>query len=129
MTDIWTVLGIGFLTLMLTLILRSVKHELALVVQIAGISLIALLLLGGISVIKSEIEAIFPLGGISTDILRICFKAMGICFITSASSSLCRDFGQTALSTNIETAGKVTVVILSLPLIKSITATALELIG
>ena len=129
MTDIWTIFGIGLLTSIFTLVLKSIKPELALLVELGGMATISILLMGGFLSLKSAVLSIFQTDVLNFDFLNLTFKSIGICFITSFASSICKDFGQTALSATVETAGKIIIVILSLPMVKSITQTALELIG
>ena len=129
MTEIWSVLGLGLLTTAAALFLRQIKPEFSLLVSAAGCVLIALLLMNGISTIKSSLSSILNEKVINSSVLSVVFKSMGICYLTSFASNICKDYGQTALSGNIETAGKITVLILSFPLIKEITDTAVELIG
>ncbi len=56
---------------------------------------------------------IFPYIGI---LLRAC--AVG--FLTRIASDICRDFGETAFSGKIELSGKLSIVLLSLPVIKTL---------
>jgi stage III sporulation protein AD len=58
----------------------------------------------------------------------IIFKSLGIAFITELASDTCRDVGGTAISTKIELAGKVAILIISLPLFEKILSIAMNMI-
>ena len=66
--------------------------------------------------------------GFDNYIFKTVLKSLGICYITSFSADMCKDFGQTSLAGKIELAGKIAVVVISIPLINEILNSALELI-
>jgi len=47
-------------------------------------------------------------------------KALGIGYITTVTGNICRDAGEGALASSVEFAGKVQILVLSLPLISSL---------
>ncbi len=129
MSNIWTVVGIAILTVVFTLVLKGIKPEYALIVQIVGLAVIAVTSLSGIYLLKQRIEQIFNTDIINSEIITFCFKLMGICYISNFASNLCKDAGQTALAVKLETFGKILIVLMTLPLIESIVETVVELIG
>ena len=56
-------------------------------------------------------------------------KTLGICFLTQFAVDSCKDAGESALASKVELAGKVTVVVMALPLFQSIASTAVSLVG
>ena len=60
-----------------------------------------------------------------TDIL---LKSLGICLVCEFASDVCKDMGQQGLSGAIELFGRVTVIILSLPIFESIISAVFGLI-
>ena len=66
---------------------------------------------------------------ISHDYIIILFKSLGICFITQFASDSCSDAGEESLSSKVELAGKVAIIITALPLFEKVTNIALNLIG
>ena len=57
------------------------------------------------------------------------FKTLGICFLAQFAADSCRDAGESALASKVELAGKISILVLSLPLFEDIAQTALGLIG
>ena len=129
MNSVFSVIGLATITLFLSLFLKQYKPEYALLSALAGCVLIAMIFIGSFSDIKQEIENLLRLGQIDDNVLKITFKSLGICYITSFASSYCKDFGFSSIALKIELCGRVAVVILTLPLIGKITEIALELIG
>lgn len=129
MNNLSTVLCIGLVTLVFSLVLKSVKPEYALTVQIIGLVAVAIISVSGIYFIKQRFEEIFRDTSVDNDVINFCFKLMGICYISNFASNVCKDSGHTALSVKIETYGKILIVIMTLPLIESIVKTVVEMIG
>ena len=61
--------------------------------------------------------------------VQILFKALGICLITQIACDACRDLGETAVASKVEAAGKISVLLISLPLFEQILAVVGSLIG
>lgn len=61
--------------------------------------------------------------------MQILFKALGLCFITQIAATPAADLGETAIASKVETAGKLSVLLVSLPLFEKILGIAGGLIG
>ena len=66
--------------------------------------------------------------GIPSEYAQILFKCLGICLITQFASDSCKDAGESSLGTKIDTAGKIALVVISLPLMEKLVETATSLI-
>ncbi len=55
------------------------------------------------------------------------FKALGIAVLTQCCAELCRESGESGAATGVELAGKVEILLVSLPLINELLTTAKEL--
>lgn len=96
------------------------KKEIAIAVQIATG---AMIMMGVILKITDVVEELTSLAsGIGLDIgyVKLLIKVLGICIITQFVCEICKDSGENALASQIEFAGKIIVVALMLPLLKSI---------
>lgn len=111
----------------LVLLIRKYSPENALTVTLAATVVVLLYIIAKSSGLISELWSIFDTFGLDPEIIKITLKALGICYITGFAADVCRDFGQTALASKVELAGKVSVVLLTLPFIKQILIVATEL--
>ncbi len=59
----------------------------------------------------------------------ILLKSLGICLITQIACDTCRDIGETAIASRLETAGKVAMLLLILPMFLGLLEQAVFLIG
>lgn len=111
----------------LILLIKKYSPENALTVTLAAVSVILLFIFLSTSDLFTEIRYLFDSFGLDPEIVKITLKALGICYITCFAADICRDFGQTSLASKVELAGKVTVVLLTLPFVKQILQVATEL--
>lgn len=114
-------------TSVIILLIKKYSPENALTVALAAVSVILLFIIISASDLFSEIRELFDSFGLDPEIVKITLKALGICYLTGFAADVCRDFGQTSLASKVELAGKVTVVILTLPFVKQILRVATEL--
>ena len=122
--------GIALTGLSALLILRSYKPEWAVFLRVAVtvVSLGLVLSLAGtvMSYVAELTSATEALEGESWGIL---LKALGLAFLTETAASVCRDSGEAGLATWVETAGKLEILLLSFPLIRTVMDTVAALLG
>ena len=53
---------------------------------------------------------------VSEDLLETIFKGLGICILAELASQSCKDVGENAIALKAELAGKVALVLISMPL-------------
>lgn len=107
--------GFGLLAVVLSVIVRQLKPENAVFVNIAaGI----MILIVAVKLLSPSVKAIGELAdsaGISGDFTEILLKALVISYVTALSADCARDAGESALGSKLELAGRVSIAALSLP--------------
>ena len=63
-----------------------------------------------------ELKEMLSKASFSLEYIGILVKSLGVCYLTQLASDACRDAGETAISSKLELAGKITVLSLGLPL-------------
>ena len=96
------------------------NKEFSLYIAISVIVVVSGFVFLTLSPISDLIEELFTRSGLSNDFIIILFKSVGICYITELSSEICKDNGQGAISVIAELSGKIALIVVSLPLTKSI---------
>jgi stage III sporulation protein AD len=66
---------------------------------------------------------------IPTEYMKILLKSLAIAYMTQISSELCRECGEGNIAFEIETVGKIEIIILSLPLINKVIEMSREMIS
>lgn len=129
MTGLITVIGICVLSAAASVFLKQYKPEYALVITAVCGCAVLLTVLSYAEDVFSELRDLFSVSGTDLSVFSIMLKCLGITVIVDFAAELCKDFGQSSLGSKILLSGKVAVVALCMPLIKSIINAAVELVG
>lgn len=114
--EIIKIVAIAIVCALLCAVLKQYKPEYAIVVQLAASVLILLLVASAMGDLINAIRELIDGSGIDTGYLTLLLKALGVAILTQLAADACRDSGETALSNKVELAGKVTILLLCLPL-------------
>lgn len=118
--EVIKIVGVSIFAVIIIIILKNYRPEMALVLSIiTGIGI----MLYAISKMSSVINVLNDLvskSGVNTDFLLIIIKVIGIAYIVEFGKNVCIDAGQSSIATKLEMAGKVVIVVLTIPLISSL---------
>ena len=126
--DIIKVIGIAFLTLIFTIILKQYKKDFAIYVVIIGG---ALILLSSLETFKNIIDFINRLSNksnISSDFIKLLIKITSISILLEFAISICKDSAESAIANKIDLGGKIIVISMSIPVISTMLNGLLELL-
>ncbi len=110
----------GICAALLALGFKSVKGEYSSLISLAAGGIIFTFILVRL---ESVIELIRQISGyisVNDQYIGILIKVIGVSYICEFSSSLCRDAGYSAIASQIETAGKLTILVMSMPILLSL---------
>lgn len=113
---------------LVSLVLKQVNRELALIlVLVTGIGILVGLL-GHIAQIVRLVEDIARRADVGNLHLGTLLRIMGVAYAAEYGAQICKDAGEGSLSVKVELAGKLVILVLSIPLILVILDTILRLI-
>ena len=115
-----TICGVAIVTAVLAVMLRSQSPHSAMLLSVAAGAIIILSLLKSLPETISGIQSLLSDSGINAADIAILLKVMGICFVTEFTCDCVTEAGLLSLSTNISFAGKILVLLTSLPLFQNI---------
>ena len=114
------IIGVGLVTAIAALILKSSKPELAFAVTIAGgviILIFALDMLGASLRIFTDIA---EKTGIDQSLVKIILKIVAVGYLVEFSSGIVEDFGSKSIADKLVLAGKIIIFTVSIPIIQSL---------
>ena len=97
------------------------SRDIGLVLAIAASAMIFIKTAGSLGNIIAEVRSLFDQSGVDPGYVRILLKGLGICYITNFARGVCRDSGETTLADQTLLAGKISLLIISLPMIDTLT--------
>ncbi len=128
MADISKIIGIGLIGLIIIVILKQYKPELAIYVSIIAGVLILVFAIEKLTGIINLLQSISNKTNINSSFLKILLKITGITFITEFAVSICSDAGEKAIASKIEIGSKVVIITMSIPIITSLLELVLEIL-
>ena len=116
MSDIIKIIGIGFITLIITLMLKEYKKDFAIYVSLIGGMLILILI---VDYLKGIVNFIISISDSNNEFIVLLIKITGISILTEFAISVCRDCGENSIANKVDLGGKDIVISLSIPVISA----------
>ncbi|MBE5730565.1 MAG: stage III sporulation protein AD [Clostridiales bacterium] len=126
--DILKIAAVGIITAFCSLTIKESKSNLGITVGIAGGCIIMLMIVDYFAEIFAVITSLIEGAGISSNILKIVIKIIGIGYITEFAAGIIEDAGNSSVAEKIVIAGKVIILVVSLPIITALFDLVAELV-
>lgn len=117
--EIVKIIGIGLLTLIITLILKEYKKEYAIYSVLICGAIILFYSMGTIKTIVDFAKNISANSKYNNVFITLLLKITGIAILTEYAVSICKDSGESSIANKIDFGGKIIVISLSIPIISS----------
>ncbi len=127
--DIFKIIGVSITSVFLALAVKQERREMALLISLAAGIVIFFSVLQSLSEVVETFRGITEQSGIDSRYFSIALKITGISYCTRFAASVCRDAGETAVAEKVELAGKVVIMAMTAPVIKSFMALCAEGLG
>ena len=127
--DIIKIIGIAFITVIFTIILKEYKKDFAIYTVIIGGSLILFYSMETISNIINFINTLSSKSNISSEFIKLLIKITSISILIEFAVSICKDCGENAIAQKLDLGGKVIVISMSIPVISTMLNGLLELLA
>lgn len=112
---------------LLALVLKRGAPETAMLLTLGTAVVVLLFLAGAVEELMAFLEELAERSGVSQELFVPLYKTVGIALVVKVGGSLCRDAGESALGSVVETAGAVCALLVALPLLQAVLALLLEL--
>lgn len=115
--DIIKIIGIGFVALILTVILKEYRKEYSIYVVIICGAIILFYSLDTITSIVRFLQDISKNKSFNTEFISCLLKITGISILTEYAVSICKDSGESSIASKIDFGGKIIIISMSIPII------------
>ncbi len=120
--ELLKIIGVAFVTAITSILLKSTKPELSFAVTITGIIVILLFILDSMQSTLAIFVNISKLTGIENGLIKVLVKIVGVGYLTEFAAGILNDFGSSAVADKVVLGGKITIVVLSLPVLEGLLA-------
>lgn len=120
MMNAFQLAGFSVCAAIIALVMRRVRPEAATALVIAASTLSALIIMPQLAQIVSGIASLAGAGGIEDGYMTQLLKVGGISLLADFAAQTCRDAGEEGLALKTELAGRVMLIALALPVMKTL---------
>lgn len=115
--DILKICVIAIISVILIMTVKQYINNIAILITISSGILIFIIILPTLEEVISSILDIVAMLDVNMEHIGIILKIIGISYICEFSSQICIDAGENAIASKIEMAGKVLIMLISIPII------------
>jgi stage III sporulation protein AD len=126
--EIISLIGIAIIATLLAVLIRRDRPELALLLALTAAALIFLFAVTRLAGVISVLEGLAQRTGINRQYFSLLLKIIAIAYIAEFGAQVCRDAGQEAVAGAVEVAGKVLILVLSVPILIAVFDLTLKLL-
>lgn len=118
--DIIKVVSFAFIALFITLIFKDKRNDLAMQISIVAGIVIFLFMADKITAILQVLQQLSVKSGIDLIYMTTVIKILGIAYVATFCSEICRDAGEGSLASKVEFAGKILILALAVPILMAV---------
>ena len=100
--------------------MKGTKPELSFAVTVTGIIVILLFIADMLRGTVSILSSVAGLTGVENGLIKILLKIVGVGYLTEFGAGILNDFGSNAVADKVVLGGKLTVLVLSIPIIENV---------
>lgn len=121
--------GIGITAAILAIVIKQYKPEIAMLISVLAGVIILMVAISVLGPVLKTISELTGMAGLDSTYANALLKALAIVYITQLASDSCKDVGETAIASKLELAGKIAVVLISLPMFQAIVEMVIKLLN
>lgn len=124
-----TICAAGTIASILAIILKKNNVEYSIILTICASAILITYIAGAILESLGGIRDIFSQSGFDESYIALLLKCVGICFLTEFTCDTCKDAGQASLAGIVLFGGRISVLLLALPLFSELLGIVVRLSG
>ncbi|AUN03362.1 stage III sporulation protein AD [Clostridium sporogenes] len=125
--EIIKIVAFAFISLFLILIFKGRRDDLAVQISIVAGVIIFLFLTSKITAILQFMQQLASKTNIDFIYLSTVFKILGIAYLATFCSEICKDAGENSLASKVEFAGKILILGLAIPILMAVLQSILKI--
>lgn len=129
MNDLVKITGIGFMGGMMALTVRKERPEFALMTVLITSAVILGYTIASVSGIVGDMCVLIEECGMDIKYFSVCIKAVGLAYISQFAAEILRDGGENAIASKIEAAGKISILVITMPIMSSFLSLCVRIVN
>lgn len=125
--EIIKIVAFAFIALSITLVFKNEKKEIAVLISLVVGIAIFLFMLSKITAVMELLQKLALKANVDFVYMTTVFKILGIAYLASFCSEICRDSGENNIASKVEFAGKILILVLAIPILMGVLDSILKL--
>lgn len=121
------IVGMAFVAMFLIVILRKSGSNIGTLLELAAGALILFVIFDPLKEIITFLQTISDKAKIDTVYIGIVIKIIGIAYISTFASALCKDANVDSLANQVDFAGKIMILVLAIPILMAVLNSILQI--
>ena len=126
--EVIKVVIIGLVICFISVLLKQIKPEYSIIAIIVGSILLLIYIINGIVNVFGFFSSVVDKTGIDGDLFSLLIKIIGIGYLIEFSVGICNDSGHPSIGDKVSLAGKVMLLVISMPIITNLFNMILDLL-
>lgn len=127
--EIIKIVSFALISVFIVSIFRGRREDLAIQISLVCGILIFLTMLSKISAVLSLLQEISNKANIDMVYMSTIFKILGIAYLATFCSEICKDAGEGSIGAKVEFAGKILILVLAIPILLGVLQTILKIMN
>lgn len=125
--EIVKVAAFAFIALFIVMLFKGKREDIAVQVSIAVGIVIFLFMLSKLTSVLDMLQQLAIKANIDYIYIKTVFKILGIAYIASFCSEICRDSGENNIASKVEFSGKILILVLAIPILMAVLESILKI--
>ncbi|WP_139904271.1 stage III sporulation protein AD [Clostridium thermarum] len=125
--DIIKIVSFAFIALCIVQIFKDRRSDIAVQISIVAGIVIFLFMLTKITAVMQFLQQLAAKANIDFVYLNTVLKILGIAYLASFCSEICRDAGESSLASKVEFSGKILILVLAIPILMAVLQSILKI--
>lgn len=125
--EIIKIVAFALVALMVTLMVKNNRPNIAITISMVAGIIIFMFMLSRLTIIVNFLQSLSNKANIDIVYLDTVFKILGIAYLTSFCSEICKDAGESSIASKVEFSGKILILTLAIPILMAVMQTILKI--
>lgn len=126
--EIVKVVSFAFIALAIVLLFKDRRSDLSMQISLTAGVLIFLYMVSKLTVVLQLLQELSLKANIDFVYLNTVFKILGIAYLASFCSEICKDAGENNIASQVEFAGKIFILVLAIPILMAVLQSILKIL-
>jgi stage III sporulation protein AD len=125
--EIIKVVTFALVALIIVMVVKNERNDIAVFLSLVAGIMIFIFMISKLTIVVNFLQSLSNKANIDVVYLDTVFKVLGIAYLSSFCSEVCKDAGEGSIAAKVEFAGKILILTLAIPLLMAVMRSILKI--